>query len=783
MHSMKLYIFRLFMLAMTFASLPLRAGTAPTVVTDTRYERGATRFFGRATWTANGTPITERGFCFSSTNCEPTIDDLHSTKYFTNNGRICYIEGLEPATIYYARAYGMTADSAVGYGGVIKFCTLPKGTVTWGYDNGGSSAENARINAAVGECADYWNELTSISGLYLNVHYGSGTATADCSYGGWMRVGPNSSYQRTGTIMHEALHAIGVGQCDLWYGSTSPLRGGSGTGLWLGTRANELVKFWDNNASEYVTGDATHVWASAGTSYSVNGANEDSGTKMQYTAVSLMAQALCEDGLPPTTGHPTGLPYYSFVQEDSVKYYLKNESATYGLYDSYLVEGASGALKWRKMSSGEALANDSAAWKVTFTPATQLYRFTNAATGHSIVANGSSFVAGASATGFQLMRSRVDVTTTDGTQITPQRGYWLVNVANGSSSCMGAVANGAVGSFVFSLADNQQRVRWLILDARQAAEMEDSSLASSRTSFRNHLAPIAALAEVPHLEVKEGADAAFAGALATLTKQCDEATSAGEILSLIDALDVAAREFLAGVRVASADKLFDLTFMLSNPDFTNGKTGWLGTVSSNGTINYNEIEFYQKSVSAQQKLADMPVGTYRATMQGFQRPGSYASVYTSYVGGTDAVNAKFYVGASASAVMLKNLMAERTSSALHSSDVKMADGTYVPNSMAGAAAHFAAGRYQNACEHYLDKAGVLTVAVLGTGNTGSSFWTCFTNFHLYSYGNVEASLLSIGTLANEIQPSAKNTYDLQGRRTKALAKGLVIEGGRLIFMK
>ena len=50
-----------------FSLSPAFAGTQPTVVTDSRYVRGATQFFGRATWTANGTAITERGFCFSTT--------------------------------------------------------------------------------------------------------------------------------------------------------------------------------------------------------------------------------------------------------------------------------------------------------------------------------------------------------------------------------------------------------------------------------------------------------------------------------------------------------------------------------------------------------------------------------------------------------------------------------------------------------------------------------------------------------------------------------------------
>ncbi|MBE6331217.1 MAG: hypothetical protein E7070_02750 [Bacteroidales bacterium] len=775
---MKRLVFPICIAAMTLSAAPVFAGNAPTVVTDSRYVRGATRFFGRATWTANGTAITERGFCISATNPEPTIADQHSTTFFVNNGRIQYIEGLEPATIYYARAYGMTADSAVGYGGVIKFCTLPKGTVTWGYDNGGSSDENARINAAVGECADYWNELTSISGLYLNVHYGSDTQTADCSYGGWMRVGPNSSYQRTGTIMHEALHAIGVGTCDLWRGSSSPMRSGSGTGLWYGTRANELVKFWDNNASEYVTGDATHVWASAGTSYSVNGANEDSGTKMQYTAVSLMAQALCEDGLPPTTGHPTGLPYYSFVQDDDAKYYLKNESSSFGLYDSYLKEMADGSFQWVKLTASEATANDSAAWRITFNPATQLYAITNVATGHSVSYANSTYAAGASAAQFQFMPSRNDVADDNGNTISSQRAYWFIA---SESSCLSAAANGAVSSATFNIRDNAKQQRWLILTAQQAAEMEDSGLITARNAFKSLLADIKALADVPHVEVTADADATFAAALASLTSQCDAASTVAEAQSATDALLTAGKTFLTGVRVASADNLFDLTFMLTNTDFTNGKTGWLGLITSNGTVNYNEVEFYQKSATAQQSLANMPAGTYRATLQGFQRPGSNDDVYAAYKSGTDGVNARFYVGASA--VNLKNVMAERTATSLHADDKQLANGTYVPNTMASAAAHFAKGYYVNTSEHYLATAGKLDIKVLGTGNTGSSYWLCFTNLRLYSYGNVTAEALSIGAVNDVTATPSAATFDLQGRRVNGSVRGLVIEGGKVKFMK
>lgn len=185
----------------------LAMAQSPTVTTDTRFARGATMAFGRATFSSNGSAISERGFCWSSETKEPTINDNVTKTVLSNNGLIFWMKNLQPATKYYARAYAKAADGSVGYGDAIKIVTLPKGTITWSYDNGGAEDANTRINNAVGSCVDYWNDLTSISDLYLNVHYGASTPTADCSYGGWMRVGPNSSYQRTGTIMHEALHA------------------------------------------------------------------------------------------------------------------------------------------------------------------------------------------------------------------------------------------------------------------------------------------------------------------------------------------------------------------------------------------------------------------------------------------------------------------------------------------------------------------------------------------------------------------------------------------------
>ena len=348
-------------------------GDTPAVVTDTRYARGSTMAFGRSTITGvPETELVEHGFCWS-TEPEPTILDNRTTEYIENNGHIYVLRNLTPSTIYYIRAYALTKGYAVGYGDAIKVITIPKGTITWSYNNGGDAESNARINAAVGSAVEYWNNLTSIQGLHLSVNFGSGTPTADCSYGGWMRVGPNASYQRTGTIMHEMGHAIGVGQHAIWWDGN--MRANGDRGDWLGDRANEVLRFWDNNPSAVMTGDNTHMWP-----YGINGAHEDTGSEALYIANGLITQGLGEDGLPPTGGFST--PAYVFEQEDNVKYYLKNEDEDAGLYSSYLVANPNTTtVKCEEMTAAEAEADDNAAWYITFDPKTSYYSLQNVGTG------------------------------------------------------------------------------------------------------------------------------------------------------------------------------------------------------------------------------------------------------------------------------------------------------------------------------------------------------------------------------------------------------------------
>ena len=121
----------------------------PKVTTDTRFARGATMAFGRIKSASvnGGSAIAERGFCYSETS-EPTIDDNRTTSTLKGSessgvtGTIYWLKDLKPATKYYMRAYVINKDGQVGYGDVIKFYTIPKGSIKLTMRDGGSTGRS-----------------------------------------------------------------------------------------------------------------------------------------------------------------------------------------------------------------------------------------------------------------------------------------------------------------------------------------------------------------------------------------------------------------------------------------------------------------------------------------------------------------------------------------------------------------------------------------------------------------------------------------------------------------
>ena len=509
-------------------------GAIPTVTTDKRFVRGATMAFGRMAVNANGATIKTRGFCCSE-NPEPTINDIVSKKTLQNNGVIYWLQDLKPATKYYMRAYAVTAGYQVAYGEVIKFYTIPMGNVTYTYSNGGDAATNDRINKALEQACYYFNNMIYTARKY-NIDYSPGTPTADCNYTtvNHMNIGPNASYQRCGTVMHEMEHGLGLQNYSTQW-SKNILRSGDGTGYWLGDRVAEALHFWDNNTTTRLNGDKIHMWP-----YGINGANEDNGSEVLYLANAMICQALGEDGLEHDYARHAD-PYYALEHEDDVKYYLTNESASRGLYTAYLKPTAAGVLKWVEMTAEEAVQNDSVAWYFTFTPSNQYYQIRNAATGQYITyTNGIRTATKSSLTAnenWHLMKGRVDV---DG-----QRGYWIIHpTSNWTPPCLQANANGATGAVTFNIANSAETQRWLIMTMDETRAAEVKAIAKAKAQAQDLLKKIKELMAVPHTENVAGTDQGINNTVSTLEARINTASTTAELNAIISEARTATTQFL-----------------------------------------------------------------------------------------------------------------------------------------------------------------------------------------------------------------------------------------------
>ncbi len=755
-------------------------GAVPEVVTDMRFARGATMAFGRikSATIASGNTITERGFCWSE-QPTPTIDDSSTRITISHNGTIYWLRDLKPATKYYMRAYAKSNSGAVGYGDVIKFYTIPKGNITYSYNNGGDEAANKRINDAATRACEIFNDLTSIT-KHFSMGYSAGTPTADCNYKDepWINMGPNASYQRTGTIMHEMQHGLGlVPYTTQWNKNILRERldgEGRGSGHWLGDRVSAFLDFWDNTTGSRLDGDYQHMWP-----YGVNGAHEDDGTNALYFANAMLGQALGEDGL---EHHSKSFadPCYVFPQEDTIKYYLKNESEERGLYTSYLVPTASGVLKWQALTAEEALANDNAAWYITFTPENQYYQLRNAATGQYLTyastfktTSVSSLTANQD---FHLMKGRIDV----GSGADAQRGYWIIHpTGNLSPTCIQANANGAIGSAKFNIDNSATAQRWLIMTAEELGAQQNAALNSLRQDISHYIDQIKQMAATPHVEEENGVDAALQTALSDIEQTAAASQSPAELDKMIQQAEDALYQFLCHATPTDRTRPFDLTYYIQNPGL-DALDGWSGSP----TLNYSCAEFYQSTFDFNQLLRHLPGGNYKVCVQGFQRPGSSADAYNDYAGGTNNVNAVLY--GAAKTAPLAHIASEATTTSIGGKESTVGGNKYMPNDMNAASRYFAKGLYENEVISSVTKDdGNLRIGIKST-SMPSNYWVIFDNFRLYFYGNMSEADITQGIQAisnGEWKMENGECYDLQGRQVTHPTKGIYLVKGKKVVIR
>lgn len=434
-------------------------GPVPSVTTDPRHARGATMAFGRASFSGNN--IIEKGFCWS-THKNPTVLDNRSTLSYNNNGSIYVMDGLLPSSLYYIRPYAITSGYAVGYGESIRICTLPMGNITWTYNNGGSEDENKRINSAIDDAVNVWNNITSIQGLHLSVSYGANTETADCSYGGSMRVGPNASYQRTGTIQHEMCHAAGVGTTETWYNSAI-YRQETSKGFWLGERTDQVVRFLDNDNSAQLHGDNTHFWP-----YGINGAHEDDGTRILYYANALIMQALGEDNLPPVPG-AFASPAYTFMHDDNETYYILTANENIGSIPTMLQSTLSNGISIKSTDWKEALSDKSLEWQICFNASSQMYEFRNILNNVTLNNNNESILQSMYENfKIQLLGSRQNVVN----NYFNLKSYWITfndRRSNRPMALTATINNGniSISATQFDHQNSASQQRWIILSKKE----------------------------------------------------------------------------------------------------------------------------------------------------------------------------------------------------------------------------------------------------------------------------------------------------------------------------
>lgn len=738
-------------------------GSVPTVTTGKRFARGATMAFARLT--VSGSDITERGICWSE-HSEPTINDNRTTEYLSNNGNIYWLKNLKPATKYYMRAYAITKGRQIGYGDIIKFYTIPKGNVQYTIRQDGDNATIQRITNACRDAAYWWNNLTEIKHYNSSVGFVNGVPTADCSYGGWVRVGSNQSYQKTGTILHEWLHGVGVIPWADTEWSRHNLRSsvngdGYGTGTWLGDRVTDIIRFLDNNETGTLNGDYQHMWP-----WGINGAHEDNGTDILYIGNSLVCQALGEDGLQHTSKE-FAQPYYAFNHEDNIRYYIKNESSDYGLFSSYLTVDEIGNLVWKQMSTNDAISNDNAAWFISFTPNNQYYQIRNVATGKYITYTGSTtngFRTADKTTitnneNLHLMKSRVNVTS--GSTTINHRGYWIIHpTENWTPPCLTPLANGATSTEVFNIANNANSQRWLILTENEVKSFADVATEGIKSEIKNALAHLKLLYSVPHIEEADGVDAKTSAIIDKAEQMLNNSSSSDELQNVLKEINDGTYYFLCNATPSDIKQPFDLTSLLQNTGMDNN-TGW----NDSPSIQHSTGEFYQNTFDLYQSLSNVPAGTYQFRAQAFHRPGKSEDAYNAFVKGTNSVSAYIYAGNKSQKVLHIASQAQKSKIGKGNESAVGSPTVYMPNDRESARAYFDNGLYENAVTCSIDKDGSTLKVGIRSNNMSDYYWCCFDNFRLYFYGNTKnEDVTSINDISlNSNTQNNHAIYSIDGR--------------------
>ena len=217
-------------------------------------------------------------------------------------------------------------------------------------------------------------------------------------------------------------------------------------------------------------------------------------------------------------------------------------------------------------------------------------------------------------------------------------------------------------------------------------------------------------------------------------------------------------------QLASEGKVSDMTFLLQNPDFSNGGNGWSGT--SFTAASQGVAEHYNKTFDFYQELSGLPNGRYRVEVQSFYRAGDNSTASSAHSNGTEKINAYLYANNESSAVC-----------SLYDSDQYTLSPYNYPDNVTQANTAFNTKDQYHCSVECKVTDGTLRLGIRSENHINAD-WCCFDNFKLTYLDATNG----IDNMQAEASDKVSPVYSLDGIRLQQVPKNKVyiVKGKKLI---
>ena len=203
-----------------------------------------------------------------------------------------------------------------------------------------------------------------------------------------------------------------------------------------------------------------------------------------------------------------------------------------------------------------------------------------------------------------------------------------------------------------------------------------------------------AIKNVEYKETTSGSHSTFESAIAAQQSAVDAATTAAQVNTAIEALKNAIKTYINGAEPKNEGEYFDITCLMTNPNFTGNADGWEG----NPSYQKNNAEKFNTTFDVYQTVSDLPAGYYRVKAQAFDRQTDVGATYESP---TSVSKAYLYAGNASKLVKRIYDDASTTQKNGDTDELPFTKGettVYIPNMPGAGEKYFDAHRYQKVCE-------------------------------------------------------------------------------------